>query len=174
MAALCAATETRSPGWQGHTQRPRGRTLVERGRHWRSVLRGSPTEPRWANDAAPPRASTATDRVDVIANAVRELALSLEGSTWPVRATCHVTRLRDQRHVPTSAPGLVTSSRQHSTANSRPTSTPLSACGEKRSVTPTAEARYAPKGRPPRRKTPKIEIRGTPHPVFTGNVPVQV
>ena len=28
VAALCAATETRSPGWQGHTQPPRGRTLA--------------------------------------------------------------------------------------------------------------------------------------------------
>ena len=34
VAALCAATDSRSPGWQGHAQRPRRRTLVARGRRW--------------------------------------------------------------------------------------------------------------------------------------------
>ena len=36
VAALCAATDSRSPGWQGHAQRPRGRTLVARGWRWRA------------------------------------------------------------------------------------------------------------------------------------------
>ena len=34
-----------------------------------------------------------------IASAGRKLALSLEGSTWSVDATCNVMRLRDQRRV---------------------------------------------------------------------------
>ena len=124
-----------------------------------------------ANNTAPTRASTATE------------------STWsPTRCGSSPCPWKPQRGpfvlrvmscdfaingASTSAPGLVTSSRQHSTANSRPTSTPASACCEKRSVT-YGLARYAPNGRPPRRKTPKIEIRGTPPPVITGAVPVQV
>ena len=53
VAALCAATDSRSPGGQGHTQRPRRRTLVARGRRWArwGVARGS-REPRRANVAA--------------------------------------------------------------------------------------------------------------------------
>ena len=184
--ALCALGRGRAVRGHGDEEPRLARAHAttarkDAGGAWPALARCAARSPTIANRTAPGERRRLVegidrDRAEVIANAMRKLALEGQRGPFVLRVMSGDFAING---ASTSAPGLVTPSRQHSTANCRPTSTPLFACGEKRSVPPHGRGEIRAPGPAPtsedtenrdtRYAAPRLHRqRDSPSPVSTG------